>query len=303
MAVLQIRHVTTYRYKRPVRFGEHRLMLRPKESYDQRVLASKLLISPEPTEIRYVRDVFGNCVGIVGFDRRAAELTFESTILLDHTPAPLIEDADEVIAPSATAFPFGYGAEDMPDLLRLIERQYADPDRTLDAWTRRFVRWNGLTPALALLVDMTRAIHDEFTYARRLEAGTQTPAETLALGSGTCRDFAVLMMEAARSVGLAARFVSGYIYCPPRSEAAANYSGGGHTHAWVQVYLPSCGWVEFDPTNGIVGNKDLIRVAEVRDPRQAIPLSGAWDGAAEDYLGMEVEVDLRAQPITARKVA
>jgi len=302
MAVLQIRHSTTYRYKRPVRFGEHRLMLRPKESYDQRVLSSTLSISPEPAELRYVHDVFGNCVGVVNFAHHASELRFESTVLLDHTPAPLVADSGEVVTLS-TSLPFAYGAEDMPDLLRLIERQYLDPDRAVDAWSRRFIRWNGRTPALALLTEMTRAIHGEFTYARRLEAGTQSPAETLALGSGTCRDFAVLMMEAARSVGLAARFVSGYIYCPPRSEATVTHVGGGHTHAWVQVYLPSCGWVEFDPTNGIVGNKDLIRVAEVRDPRQAIPLSGAWDGAVEDYVGMEVEVDLRAQPLSSRKVA
>ena len=149
---------------------------------------------------------------------------------------------------------------------------------------------------------MTRAIHSEFRYGKRLEAGTQTPAHTLASKSGTCRDYAVLMIEAARSLGLAARFVSGYIYSSPRAEEAA-WVGGGHTHAWVQVYLPSCGWVEFDPTNGIVGNKDLVRVAVVRDPRQAVPLSGTWDGEAGDYIGMEVEVDLRAEIATDRIAA
>ena len=154
-----------------------------------------------------------------------------------------------------------------------------------------------------LLSQMTHAIHEGFRYAGRLEAGTQTPAQTLALGSGTCRDFAVLMMDAARSLGLAARFVSGYIYSPPRADGAPRRVGGGHTHAWVQVYLPSCGWAEFDPTNGIVGNQDLVRVAVVRNPSQAVPLSGTWDGAAGDYIGMEVEVDLQARPVPALKVA
>jgi transglutaminase-like putative cysteine protease len=144
---------------------------------------------------------------------------------------------------------------------------------------------------------MTRAIHSEFKYAQRLEGPAQSPAQTLALRSGTCRDFAVLLMEVARSLGLAAHFVSGYIYVPPAKGAAGERRvGGGHTHAWTQIYLPSCGWVEFDPTNGIVGNRDLVRVATVRNPRQASPLWGSWQGEAGDYLGMSVEVDLTMEP-------
>ena len=189
----------------------------------------------------------------------------------------------------------------MPDLLRSIERHHRDPAGRVDAWARRFLRWNGPTPVLALLADMTRAIREDFTYAKRLEGGAQTPVETLERGSGACRDFAVLMIEAARSLGLAARFVSGYIYAGPRDTTAR--VGGGHTHAWVQVYLPSCGWVEFDPTNGIVGNTDLVRVAVVRDPRQATPLCGSWDGEAGDYAGMEVEVELTAEPDVAKRAA
>ena len=111
------------------------------------------------------------------------------------------------------------------------------------------------------------------------------------------------MMDAARSLGLAARFVSGYIYSPPGSRDTPRRVGGGHTHAWIQVYLPSCGWAEFDPTNGIVGNEDLVRVAVVRDPGQAVPLCGTWDGAVEDYVGMEVEVDLKARAAPELKVA
>lgn len=131
--------------------------------------------------------------------------------------------------------------------------------------------------------------------------------ETLALRSGTCRDYAVLMMEAARSLGLAARFVSGYIYSPMVG-AGLGRASAGHTHAWVRVYLPACGWVEFDPTNGIVGNADLVRVAIARDPRQAVPLHGSWSGRPSDYLGMEVEVDVRdegeldVQPMPVRAI-
>ena len=296
MPILHIRHLTTYRYRRAVRFGEHRLMMRPKESYDQRVLSASLDVSPEPCGVRHMHDVFGNCVTLVNFTRRADTLSFESRVTLEHTPAPLVSDPAEAITADGPAFPFAYGAEDMADLLRSIERGHPDPGGVVAAWARRFLRWNGSTPVLSLLAEMTRSIRADFTYSKRLEGPPQAPAATLALRSGTCRDFAVLMMEAARSLGLAARFVSGYIYSPSAQDAPGSRIGGGHTHAWVQVYLPSCGWAEFDPTNGIVGATDLVRVAVVRDPRQAVPLAGVWDGRAGDALGMDVEVELTAAP-------
>ena len=296
MPILHIRHLTTYRYRRPVGFGEHRLMMRPKESYDQRVLSASLQVSPEPAGVRHMHDVFGNCVTLVNFDRRADTLSFESRVTLEHTPAPLVSDPAEAITADGPAFPFAYGAEDIADLLRSIERGHPDPGGVVAGWARRFLRWNGPTPVLSLLAEMTRAIRTDFRYAKRLDGPPQAPATTLELRSGTCRDFAVLMMEAARSLGLAARFVSGYIYSPSAKDAPGSRIGGGHTHAWVQVYLPSCGWAEFDPTNGIVGATDLVRVAVVRDPRQAVPLAGVWDGEARDFLGMEVTVELTAAP-------
>ena len=144
-----------------------------------------------------------------------------------------------------------------------------------------------------MLTAMTQSIKREgFRYSERLEEGCQTPTQTLQARSGTCRDFALLMMEAVRSLGLAARFVSGYLYMPVADNGgtiAANI-GGGSTHAWLQVYLPGSGWMEFDPTNGIVGNRDLIRVAVVRDPTQAIPIAGNWTGAPGDFLGLTVDV-------------
>jgi transglutaminase-like putative cysteine protease len=303
MPRLQILHRTVYRYRKPVAFGEHRLMMRPRESYDQHVIFSRLAVSPD-ANLRHVHDVFGNCVSIASIERDADSLSFESTVLLDHRPSPLAAECEEAIDPSALSLPFAYDATDMPDLARSVERGFADPDRTVDQWARRFLRWKGPTRVLPLLTEMTRAIHSEFSYNRRLEMGAQTPAETLAMGSGACRDFAVLMMEAARSLGLAAHFVSGYNYVPPAAdERDGRRVGGGHTHAWIEVYLPSCGWIEFDPTNGLVGNRDLVRVAVVRDPKQATPLWGSWRGEKGDYLGMEVEVDLTMEPERALGVA
>src|ERR1700744_5904533 len=218
MPRLQITHRTTYRYRKPVAFGEHRLMMRPRESYDQHVIYAQLDVSPDAS-LRRVHDVFGNCISIASFDRKADALTFDSKVLLEHHPVSPASDCDEAIHPSLS-LPFAYDATDMPDLVRSVERGFPDPDRAVDQWVRRFLKWNGPTQVLPLLTEMTRAIHSEFTYSTRLEAGARSPAETLAMGSGACRDFAVLMMEAARSLGLAAHFVSGYIYAPPAGSGA-----------------------------------------------------------------------------------
>ena len=290
MPILTVRHVTTYRYKQPVAFGEHRMMLRPRDSYDQKLIETQLAITPQPVDIRWVHDVFGNCVAIARFSGRAQELRFESVIRLDHSPSNAL---DFQIEEYAKRYPFTYGAEDMPDLLRSIERQYLDPEHEVDRWARQFLRQDGRADTTELLAAMTYEIRQSFTYIAREENGVQDPLRTLRLGSGSCRDFAVLMMEAVRSLGLAAHFVSGYLYV--HEDRRKTRVGGGATHAWLRVYLPGAGWVEFDPTNGIVGSHDLIRVAVVRDPRQAVPVSGTWTGFPSDALGMTVEVEVTAE--------
>jgi transglutaminase-like putative cysteine protease len=287
MPVLTVQHVTTYRYKQLVAFGEHRMMLRPRDSYDQKLLDTRLVITPEPLDVRWVHDVFGNCVAIARFAGRGSELRFESVIRLDHSPTNAL---DFQIEEYAARYPFTYSAEEMPDLLRSMERQYLDPEHEIDRWARQFLRHDGRTDTTEMLAAMTHAIRQNLTYETREESGIQDPVRTLRLGSGSCRDFAVLMMEAVRSLGLAAHFVSGYLYVP--EGGSDRRIGGGATHAWLRVYLPGAGWVEFDPTNGIVGNHDLIRVAVVRDPRQAVPVSGTWTGFPSDALGMTVEVQV-----------
>ena len=270
-------------------------MVRPRESYDQHLLASHLVIDPEPRELRWLQDVFGNAVAIATFDRQASRLSFDSRVHLHHAPAE-IDHVD--IEDYARTYPFTYSSEDMPDLLRSIERQHADPQRRIDGWVRRFLG-EGRTDTLALLSDMTTAIRREFTYVARAEKGTQTPLETLDRRKGTCRDYAMLMIEAVRALGFAARFVSGYVYDPGgtgRSRGAEAVVGGGNTHAWVRVYLPGSGWVEFDPTNGIIGNQGLIRVAIARDIYQAVPISGTWSGFPGSFVDMDVSVSVEAAP-------
>ena len=286
MPVLTIDHVTTYRYRQPVAFGEHRIMTRPRESFDQHVIDTLLEITPTPVDVRWVQDVFGNAVALARFDRRATELTFNSRVRMEHRPV-VAEHVD--VEDYAREYPFTYSSEDMPDLLRSIERQHHDPYRVVDEWAQAFLDPNGRTQTLDLLSKMTRAIRRDFSYIPRPEMGVQTPIETLQARKGTCRDYAVLMIEAARSLGFAARFISGYVYSPSRGEGRV---GGGNTHAWVRIFIPGSGWVEFDPTNGIVGSRGLIRVAVARDPYQAVPLSGAFTGFPGSYLGMTVSVDI-----------
>lgn len=286
MPFLNLSHVTTYTYRQPVAFGEHRIMVRPRESYDQHLIDAVLRIDPEPCDVRWLQDVFGNSVAIATFDRRAKRLCFDSRIRVQHEPAQL-QDVD--IEDYARLYPFTYSSEEMPDLLRSIERQHLDPQRQIDQWARRFVSTAGPTDTLGMLADMTAAIRREFTYVARQEKGTQTPIETLARRKGTCRDYAMLMIEAVRALGFAARFVSGYVYSPSARERR---TGGGNTHAWVRVYLPGSGWVEFDPTNGIIGSVGLIRVAIARDIYQAVPISGTWNGFPGSFLDMDVTVDI-----------
>jgi transglutaminase-like putative cysteine protease len=234
MQILTVRHLTTYRYTRPVSFGEHRMMLRPRDSYDQRLLEARLVIAPEPSELRWLHDVFGNCVALARFTRQSDELRVDSTIRLDHSP---IDELDFALEEYAREYPFTYGAEEQPDLLRSIERQYLDPERRVHRWAHEFLHRGRPTDTRELLAAMTFAIKERFTYIARDEPGTQDPIVTLQLGSGSCRDFALLMMEAVRSLGLAARFVSGYLYVPDKNQPGR--VGGGATHAWLGSTCPA----------------------------------------------------------------
>lgn len=286
MPTVSIDHSTRYRYKRDVAFGEHRILVRPRESYDQRVLGASLSIDPEPASLRWLQDVFGNAVAIATFETCADTLEISGSAEVEHVPTC---GNDLRVEPYAERYPFTYSAEDMPDLLRSIERDYPDRDREIDTWVRRFVPDGGCA-TLPLLRTITESIKADFSYQPRERKGIQDPVETLALSSGTCRDYAVLMMDAVRALGLAARFVSGYVYQPDKEDARV---GGHSTHAWVRVFLPGSGWIEFDPTNGIVGNRGLIRVAIARDPAQAVPLSGTWHGQRGSSIDMDVEVRIK----------
>jgi transglutaminase-like putative cysteine protease len=282
LTILDVRHMTVYRYSRPVQLGEHRLMLRPRDSHDLRLLETNLSLFP-PASIRWVHDVFGNSIAMASFAEPTAELRIESCLRLETfaVKRPAFD-----VAPDAVSYPFVYSADDRTDLGRMLERQYLDPTDRVGSWTRGFVRSNP-TDTVALLADLNHGISARVSYQSREAEGTQTPLETLNRGCGSCRDLAVLFIEAARCLGFGARVVSGYLY-----NYSATETGVGTTHAWAEIYIPGSGWVAYDPTNRTVNSSNLIRVAVTRDINQAIPVAGSFVGTADSYLGMTVEVSV-----------
>jgi transglutaminase-like putative cysteine protease len=286
MPILTIRHVTTYHYKQPVAFGDHRMMLHPRDDGDQKVLESQLDITPGPSQLTWTQDTFGNHVATARFADRASELRFESALRVDQAPAGF-RAAD--IVEYARAYPFAYAAEDSPGHVHFTTRPSAHP--MLDRWAASFLREDGSAETHDLLVDMTQTIRRTFKHVARHEKGTLDPIETLNLASGSCRDLAMLMIAALRSLGIAARFVSGYLHLADDDDDCFT---GGNTHAWVQAYIPGPGWVDFDPSSGMIGNQNLVRVAVAPEPQEAIPLQGTWIGTASDHLAMKVAVKVTA---------
>jgi transglutaminase-like putative cysteine protease len=288
VTILHINHRTDYSYPHPVLLGPHRLMLRPRESRDIKLLSIDITTSPAAT-YTWANDVFGNTVTTVSFVQPAVTLTIESHITLDHSSAPWpIFD----IAASAIRSPFDYAADERLDLGELLMPQYPDPDGRLSMWARGFVRGE-VTDTLSLLKDLNTAISAWVFYQSREDEGTQSPLETLARGWGSCRDIAVLFIEAARRLGFAARIVSGYLFNPDTAGTSLIGSvGAGSTHAWAEIYLPGAGWIAFDPTNRTVGNSTLIPVAVARDVRQVVPISGTFIGSPGNVI-MTVAVTVR----------
>ena len=283
MITLRIRHATTYRYRQPVSLGAHRLMLRPRESRDLRLISIDVTVTP-PSTLTWAQDVFGNTVATATFQTMTDTLVIESLaeIELDAVAWPVF-----AIAAAAIVYPFRYTEADWIDLGALTVQQYPDPAGQLGNWARGFVRANP-TDTLALLKDLCAGVSAWISYRSRETEGTQSPIETLDRRVGSCRDFAVLFAEAARALGFGARIVSGYLYHPDRDNVA--FGDAGSTHAWAEVYVLGAGWITFDPTNRGVGGSNLIPVAVARGIGQVMPVSGSFVGASDAFQGMMVEV-------------
>lgn len=287
MITLKIHHKTTYRFRQPVTLSPHRLMLRPRESRDVRLISSTLALTPTAA-VNWAQDVSGNAVATATFAGMAESLLTDSVAEIQlHAAAWPVFD----IAGSAIFYPFRYSDDEWTDLGALTTQQYPDADQRLRNWAQGFVRSNP-TDTLSLLKDMCAGVAEKISYQSREMEGTQSPTQTLELGRGSCRDFAVLFVEATRSLGFGARIVSGYLYDPDRNKLGS--VGSGSTHAWTEVFVPGAGWITFDPTNRSVGGFNLVPVAVARDIRQAMPVSGSFVGTTDSFQGMWVEVVVAA---------
>jgi hypothetical protein len=258
-------------------------MLRPRENRDLQLISSDVTITPAAA-VTWAHDVFGNAVATATFQTMTDALVIDSAAELQLMAAawPVFD-----IAASAIFYPFRYSDDDATDLGALAVPQYPDPAGRLRGWAQGFVLGNP-TDTLALLKDLNAGISGWISYQSRDDEGTQTPVQTLDRGWGSCRDFAVLFVEAARSLGFGARIVSGYLYNP--DQGGAGTARAGSTHAWAEVYVPGAGWITFDPANRNTGGFNLIPVAVARDIRQVMPVTGSFVGMTDAFLGMAAEV-------------
>ena len=286
--LLTIRHRTSYRYARPVWLQPHRMMLCPRGQHDLRLLTTELRCVP-PAAIDWTQDVFGNLIATASFAESAQTLTIDSRMVVEHSAAawPVF-----TIAPSAHQFPFTYSDADIVDLGGMRLPHYPQAADRVGAWVAQF-RGTGPTDTLTLLKTINTAIATSLAYRVREEEGTQSPDETLDQGSGSCRDFATLFIEAVRHLGFGAHAVSGYL----QPELPGDQHGT--THAWAEVYLPCAGWIPFDPTHGRMGGAGLIPVAVAGNIARIHPLRGSYLGAPEDFIDLQVEVTVETSGASA----
>ncbi len=282
---IRILHTTQYRYHRPVTFGRHQLVLRPREGHDLAIARHSLHIEPEHV-VTWVRDVHGNVIASVQFPVASDLLSIVNEVLVVRTaPFP----ARHLHSPFRVDWPPRYDALEASPLAVYLTPQYPEHQGEVRAWLAASFA-PPADDAEGAALALTRAVYSGMRYRRRLEKGVQSPAETLREGSGSCRDLATLLMEAARASGLAARFASGYLH------AAASIAGNASTHAWVEVYLPLLGWRGFDPTMGEAVDARHIVTGVSHHPRGVMPVSGTFDGAAADLAEHTVTVRTSQEP-------
>ena len=286
--LLTVEHTNVYRYTRPVELTVHRLMLRPAESHSLTIRSESLTVSP-PHHLTWEHDVFYNSLTRVHFPDKTEELKIETRYEVEQFN---LNPFDFVCEIYTNELPFAYQGDDASDLVPYLQPQFPEDEGVVREWLKPFLDSAGRAKTLDFLLNLNSAIAADFSYGRREAPGTQRPAETLALRTGSCRDFALLLMEAGRHMGLATRYVSGYL-CSGADEAVPEEAYNS-THAWTEIYLPGAGWKGFDPTSGILAAGYHVRVAATRNPAQATPIRGNYLGDASLFLGMEVAVKARA---------
>jgi transglutaminase-like putative cysteine protease len=279
---IRIVHTTEYQYRVPVTFGVHRVLMRPREGHDIRITEARVEVAPRAS-VDWLRDIHGNSIAMLAFLEPSSLLRIHSDLIVD-----LNEERLEVpgIAILAREYPFQYAADEQIDILPFRIPSYPHDGERLLEWLRGVYQPGTVVNTLELLQRLNTAVYSSIRYTWREEYGVQLPCETLKLGTGSCRDYAVFMMEAARHLGFAARFVTGYIQMGEGQHGA--------THAWTEIYLPGAGWRGFDPTNNKMAGSEHVTVAVTREQEKASPVSGSWDGPPDAFESMKVVVRVEA---------
>ena len=278
----KIIHRTYYNYSASVTLGEHRLLLRPREDHELRIESFILKSAPEAKTLWH-RDVEGNSVAIASFTQQTRQLLIESEVIIQqYNESPL----DFIVADYAITFPFEYKSEDKFLLSPYMQLPSQETRELLNSMIYKVYKTSEQIQTYTLLQRLSSHIYQTFSYTVREAPGVQSVEQTLRLGSGSCRDFALLFMETVKCLGLASRFVSGYLYAPLMSAQI------GSTHAWAEVYLPGGGWKGFDPTIGDIAGADHIPVAVSRLADAVAPISGSYAGVADSTLDVGVWVTL-----------
>lgn len=278
--LLVVRHETRYRYRTPVGLGRHRLVLRPREGHDLALIRHTLLIEPANI-VQWMRDAHDNVIALVDFESPTDQLTIVNEFEIRRiAPFPLTRA--EAVA--EVAWPVVYEEREAPLVEAYRQSNFPPECERIREWASGVLRDANASDALETVLALCREVHRSIGYRRRMERGVQTPVETLALASGSCRDLATLLMEGARTVGLAARFASGYLH------GSASIAGRASTHAWAEIYLPRIGWLGLDPTLGHPTDLRHIVVGVAHHPRGVMPVSGTFDGTGADLLEHTVSV-------------
>ncbi len=279
---IRITHETQYFYNQPVKFGPHRAMMRPREGHDLQIVGARVEVEPKAV-VRWLRDIESNSVAVIAFDEAADKLRVFAEVDVDLSHDDPIE---WLIDPGAASYPFQYAPEEQIELVPYRLPSYSFHGPALRDWLNNLYRPGQVIDTYELLHKLNAYIHDTLKYNERYDPGVQLPHETLRLGGGTCRDYAVLMMEAARFWGFGARFVTGYVQMAEGQH--------GSTHAWTEIFLPGAGWRGFDPTNNKMAGAEHISVAVARAQENAAPLSGFWEGPAGAFQSMSASVQVVA---------